>query len=101
MSKEDDRLMGVLKFVDKNGSVVSKHGTPVNSSLSMKYSDGPLKITMDVYVHCQGNGSCSAKVVYKSRTVYKAAGNFTTRPFNTEENIYIPGNWEDKLGAKQ
>lgn len=94
MSKEDDFLLKVLVFVDRNGKIESKNSNPMSCSLQMAYDANDLKIKMSAYSHCQGNGSCGAKVTYKGKVVYDASGNFTTRPFNTTAKKHSPGNWE-------
>jgi hypothetical protein len=84
----------VLVFVDRNGVVKSKNGTPMSSSLRMSYDVKDLKITMSAFAHGMGNGSCGAKVVYKGETVFDASGCFTSSPYNVKATIYKPGSWE-------
>lgn len=99
MSKDDKFLEQVLIFVDRNGVVLSKDSNPMSCSLKMSYqSKTPdLKIEMHAYAAAQGNGSCSAEVMYEGEIVYKASGCFTASPFKTKVEKYIPGEWEDLI----
>lgn len=97
MKNANDFMNRVLVFVDRNGRVLSKFGTPMNAGLSMEYNLNGLTIKMDVYTHCQGNGSCSAKVKYKGKVVYKAAGQYMSGPFGVKVEKYVPGEWEGLL----
>jgi hypothetical protein len=94
----DKYLENVLVFVDRNGVVVDKHSTPMSSSLKMKYENGDLHVSMNAYAHGMGNGSCGATVKYKGKIVYKAAGSFTSSPYNTKVDKYVTGEWEKLMG---
>ena len=94
MASADSFMEKVLIFVDRNGVVESKTSNPMSSSLKMSYASGDLKIKMQAYSHCQGNGSCSAKVTYKDKVVYEASGGFTATCHNVIVKKYKPGDWE-------
>lgn len=95
---DDKYLENVLVFVDRNGTVVSKSGSPMSCSLEMSYDKGDLKVKMSAFAAGMGNGSCGATVTYKGKVAYKAHGSFTTRPFNTKVTKYEPGAWEKLMG---
>lgn len=94
----DKYLEEVMVYVDRNGTVDSKHSTPMSSSLKMSYNQGDLSITMHAYAHGMGNGSCGATVKYKGKVVYSAGGKYTAGPFGTKVSKYVPGDWEKLLG---
>jgi hypothetical protein len=99
MNEQDKFLEKVLVFVDRNGEVKSKESTPFSSSLTMKYEDRDnLLIEMDVFANGFGNGSCRATITYEKKIVYRAKSNYTSSPFNTKEEVYIPGEWEKLIG---
>jgi hypothetical protein len=88
----------VLVFVDRNGTVVSKSSTPMSCSLEMKYKGDDLSITMSVFAHGMGNGSCKAEVVYQGETVYQASGSYTSGPYHVQVQKYVPGPWKELMG---
>lgn len=94
MTKLDDLMDRVLVFVDRNGSLLVKDNNPMYCSIEMQYFHKGTNITMSVYSHCQGNGSCSAKVIHKGKVVFDASGCYTSSPFKVKADIYIPGDWE-------
>lgn len=97
--KDDDKFLeSVLVFVDRNGSIVSKQSTPMSCSLKMEYDTKDLKVTMSAYSHGMGNGSCNAVVTFGGKVVYKAAGSFTSSPYNVEVSKYESGAWERMMG---
>lgn len=93
MSK-DKFLEKVLVFVDRKGYVVSKESNPMSCNLHMQYEKGNLHVEISAYSHCMGNGSCSAIVKFKNKTVYRATSSFTCSPFNTKVHEYKSGAWE-------
>lgn len=94
MTTEDKFLEKVLVFVDRNGSIEDKISNPMSCSLKMSYASKDLKINMQAYSHCQGNGSCSAKVIYNGKVVYEASGGFTSTCHNVTAKVHKPGDWE-------
>jgi hypothetical protein len=97
MSQMDKLMTRVMVFVDRNGVILSKNSSQVNTSLSMKYEDEDFKIKMSAYCHCMGNGSCQAKVEYKGEVVFDACGYYISGPSSVEAKVYEPGEWEEKF----
>lgn len=97
LADPDQYLEDVLVFVDRNGYIVSKDSNPMSCSLHMEYDKSDLKVKMNAYSHCQGNGSCNATVTYKGKVVYQANGSFTSRPYNSAVTKYVPGAWEELM----
>lgn len=91
-------LEKILIFVDREGVVESKNSTPNSSSLTMSYNSNGLQVDMHAFAHGMGNGSCSATVVYKGKTVYKGAGGFTSHPLSVKVENYVAGPWEKLMG---
>lgn len=89
-----------MVFADRNGKVVSKSGSPMHSSLRMKYEEKDLIIEFDANRYAQGNGGCWLKVRHKGVFVLKANGNFMTEAFNIRAKSYISGDWEKKIPVK-
>lgn len=94
MASADSFMEKVLVFVDRNGTVEDKTSNPMSCSLKMSYASNDLKIKMHAYSHCQGNGSCSAKVTYKGKVVYEASGGFTSTCRNVTAKVHTSGDWE-------
>jgi hypothetical protein len=93
-------LENVLVFVDRNGTILDKHSTPMSTSLHMQYKQGDLDIDMHAFAHGMGNGSCSATITYQGEVVYQAGGSFTSSPYNVEVKKYSSGAWEQLMDLK-
>lgn len=93
--KELDKFMErVLVFVDRNGTLETKSGTPMSCSIKMSYNKDRLQINMHAYSHGMGNGSCGAEVTYKGTQVFKAYGGFTSTCHNVVATTFKRGDWE-------
>jgi hypothetical protein len=92
-------LERVLVFVDRNGVVQAKDSSPMHSALSMSYKRGKLAIKMHATAYAQGNGSCGASVKYNGKTVFTAAGCFTSAPWDVVITTYKPGAWEKLIAS--
>lgn len=92
--KLDELMLKVLVFVDKYGRVITKNGGAMSSSLSMEYKEKDLDITMKVFCHAWGNGSCGTVVKHKNKKVFDAAGKYISAPIDVKADIYESGEWE-------
>ena len=93
----DELAMHCIVFVDRNGTVLEKDGSPMHSTLSMEYKRDPWDISFRVQSQAQGNGSSKVLVRYRGNLVLDAAGKFTTAAYDVKASTYIPGAWEKKI----
>lgn len=97
MSAPEKLMDRILSFVDQNGQVLSRHGTPFSGSLSMQFKSDDMNITMRVNEHAMGNGHCTAKVRVRGKLVYDGSGSYIARAVNVTAKVYKPGPWMKKL----
>lgn len=94
---ENERMLKVLKFVDRNGTVLMKHGTPMTAELRMEFKKDNFKIRMYVSSHAMGTGRCEAEAFVGKKVVYRANGTYSYTPYDVHEQVYKPGDWEKCL----
>ncbi len=87
----------LLVFVDQNGTVISKSGSPMTAALAMEYRRRNLFIAFSVATSAISNGTVHLTVKQHDRTVFSATGNYLTEAFNCQTSRWIPGTWE-RLG---
>src|SRR3989344_9672593 len=93
----DNLVDQCLIVTDRNGVVLRKNSSPVSSFLSMEYQSDYGMIRFDVQSSAQGNGSYSVEVKDGRTTIFKAQGNYTASPYNSQAVKYVSGDWEEKL----
>ncbi|MDO8511231.1 MAG: hypothetical protein Q7S55_03635 [Nanoarchaeota archaeon] len=93
----DDLVDQCLIVTDRNGIILRKDGNPVSSFLSMEYQSDYGKIRFDVQSSAQGNGSYDVEVKDGRKIIFKAQGNYTASPYNSEAVKYVSGDWEKQL----
>lgn len=83
-----------LVFVDRNGTIISRDGSPVHANLSMEYKRNGLEIIFSVSSSGMSNGSSRVEVKQGGQIVFEASGKFMTTASNCQSKTYVPGSWE-------
>lgn len=97
-----DKLMNsILSFIDRNGEVKGRHGTPLSGELQMTFKRGNIDMFMNVLEHVFSNGNCFARVKVAGKVVYDGEGNYIAGARNVVAKTYKPGAWEKLLAEKK
>ena len=95
-----DLVNQCMIVTDRKGTVLRKHGTPMTAELAMEYLAPYGKIAFDLSIAAQGNGAYEVRVTKDKKLVFKARGNYMSRPFNNTLERYVPGRWQEELNKE-